>query len=265
MFGRKRRGHLQVRDRIILARQFGRAVALQQLADDLCVFRRAQIAVVVRRGVAERDQVVAEAARQHVERDAPVMQMGDRGDHLRDRVGMHVDRLHRDQRHQPLRVLDHDLRHQPRIDQAVVGVDQHALAMEFLAPLRDVDHLPHIVAPVDVLGLRACRVDADAAMGYGIVAGHFRCLRRTFILAWLHGSHFERSSVGAVRRDRRGAARKGSARCAGRSLRRVGRCAGSQKSREQSACRGRAPARRRRSSMCPASRKRIPQAGWRHG
>ena len=54
---------------------------------------------------------------------------------------MHVRRLHRDERTQPGGVLQNHLRHQPGVNQAVVGVDENSLAATFLTPAGDLDHV----------------------------------------------------------------------------------------------------------------------------
>src|SRR5919201_535311 len=100
---------------------------------------------------------------------------------------MHVHGLDRDQRAEPLSALDDDLRHEPGIDEAVVGVDQRALAASRLAPPRGI----HDALEVGV-GLRAGRwrsgredpdVGASGAHTYaslhGRSAGHSSTVRRS--------------------------------------------------------------------------------------
>src|SRR5262249_20121296 len=107
------------------------------------------------------------------------MQIGDRCDKLCDRVWVHVDRLHCNERHDVLCVLHNNLGDEPWIDQAVIRVNQHAVAVEFLGPLRDVDYPPNIVAPVEILGLGTGREDAYVKISQGIDPGALGCLRRT--------------------------------------------------------------------------------------
>ena len=97
------------------------------------------IALVMLGVVAEGKEIVSESTRDHVQVHPPTVEVGERRDQLRDRVGMHVHGLHRDQRAQVLRALDDHLGHEPRIDQAVVGVDEDSGASCAVAPSRDLD------------------------------------------------------------------------------------------------------------------------------
>ena len=90
--------------------------------------------------VAEGKEILSESARHHVQVHPPTVEVGERRDQLRDGVGMHVHGLHRDQRAQVLGALDDYLRHEPRIDQAVVGVDEDSGASCAVAPSRHVTY-----------------------------------------------------------------------------------------------------------------------------
>jgi hypothetical protein len=56
----------------------------------------------MRCGVIETDKIVAETAGHHVEVNPPLIKKTQRSNHLRDRIGMHVHRLNRNQRAEPL-------------------------------------------------------------------------------------------------------------------------------------------------------------------
>ena len=63
--------------------------------------------------------------------------------------------MHRDERGQALGVRDDRLRHGPRVDEAVIGVDQHPLALRGVAPAGHGDHVAQV-------GLRRGRVGRGA-------------------------------------------------------------------------------------------------------
>jgi hypothetical protein len=67
--GRKRGREAEVLDVVVAALEGHRALAAQQVEHDARVFHGALVALVVRRLVAERDQVVLEAAGEHVQED----------------------------------------------------------------------------------------------------------------------------------------------------------------------------------------------------
>ena len=91
----------------------------------------------MRRGVVQRLEIVLEAPSHHVEIEAAAVNVGERRNLLRDPVRMHVDRLDRHQGAQGLRALDDDVGEEPRIQGAVVRVDEDAPASGFLAPACD--------------------------------------------------------------------------------------------------------------------------------
>jgi hypothetical protein len=136
-----------------------RTGAGDEARDDRGEFHEAVVAAVVRRVVAERDEVVLEAAGHHVEIDAPPVEERERRDHLRDRVRVHVERLHRHERGDLARALDDDLRDEPRIEQAVVGVDEDPGAARLLAPARHRRDEPCVVARVFTAVGRRGRVE----------------------------------------------------------------------------------------------------------
>src|SRR5260221_3661041 len=126
--------------------------------------------------IAQRDKIVAKAAGHHVEGDPVTMEMGERGDQLGQRIVVHVDRLHRDQWTHPPSILDDDLSDQPWINKAVIGIDEHAMAIELLAPSRDFDDVADVIPAINVLRLRTRGEDADLAIRYGIAVQHYRSL-----------------------------------------------------------------------------------------
>ena len=130
----------------------------------ICVNSIVLVAPVVRRVVAERDEIVLEAARDHVQVDATLVQERERGDHLGDRVRVHVDRLHRDERAELTRALEHDLREEPGVEQPVVGVDQHATVARLVAPLRHSLDVLEVLLTVVPVGGRACRKELYARL-----------------------------------------------------------------------------------------------------
>jgi hypothetical protein len=77
--------------------------------------------------------------------------------------------------------LDDDLSDQPWINEAVIGIYEHAMAIELLAPSRHFDDLADVVAAVDVLGLWTRGEDADFVIRYGIDVQHFRSLLDVFV------------------------------------------------------------------------------------
>ena len=125
-----------------------RRFAPQERHDDLCVLDEPPIALVMLRLVAEGQEIVSESTRHHVQVHLPTVEVGERRDQLRDRVGMHIHGLHRDQRAQALGALDDYLRHEPRIDQAVVGVDEDSGASCAVAPSRHVTYRGDVTGAV---------------------------------------------------------------------------------------------------------------------
>src|ERR1043166_1691480 len=93
------------------------------------------------------------------------MEEGERGHHLRDGVGVHVDRLDGNERAETLRALQDDLRDKPRIYQPVVCVDEHAAIAGTVTPLRDLGN-PFEIGPwVLVSRGKAGREDLDPMGG----------------------------------------------------------------------------------------------------
>ena len=74
-----------------------RCAPTEQPLDDPRVLHRALVAVVVGGGIAEREQIVRKAAGQHVEIDAPAVDVGEGRHQLGDRIGMRVGRLDGDE------------------------------------------------------------------------------------------------------------------------------------------------------------------------
>ena len=142
--GVERRCQLHLSDPVVAPVQRHRSRAAEQLHDERRVLDQPGVALVVGRRIVERLEVVLEAARNHVEVDASPVEEPERRDHLGDGIGMHVDRLHRDERAEPVGVREDLLRHEPRVDKAVVGVDEDPLAPCGFAPARDVHHLPTV-------------------------------------------------------------------------------------------------------------------------
>src|SRR5213592_1806613 len=91
---RQRGRQLEILDLVELAvvRQGGGPV--QELADDEGVLDQAIVPLVVRGRVVQRDQVILESARHHVQVDASPVQMAEGRRHFGDGVRVHVDRLH---------------------------------------------------------------------------------------------------------------------------------------------------------------------------
>src|SRR6185503_13885316 len=78
-----------------------------------------------------------EPAGHHVQVHAAAMQECERRDHLGGRVRMHVRGLNRDERAQPARYAEYQLRDEPSIELAVVREHENSLASGLLAPHRD--------------------------------------------------------------------------------------------------------------------------------
>src|SRR2546426_12626961 len=75
---------------------------------------------------------------------------------------MHVNRLDCHEGAERLGVLGDDLRHQPWVDQGVIGVDEDALAPGPFAPLGDLHHLRDIGLSVESCGGRTRGEYVDA-------------------------------------------------------------------------------------------------------
>ena len=117
----------------------------------------------MRRGVAERGEVVLEPARHHVQVHTTPVEKSQRRDHLGRGVRVHVDGLHGDERAEPLRVLDDDLRGEPGVHEQIGGVHEDALASRPLAPAGGVRHLPEVGPRLGQIRLRTSREDLDVS------------------------------------------------------------------------------------------------------
>src|SRR3989449_11202151 len=73
-----------------------------------------------------------------------------------------VDRLQGGEQTQPRRALYDDVRHQPRIDEAIVGIDENAFAPDPLAPAGDIGHPADVGLSISVAGLRAGREQVES-------------------------------------------------------------------------------------------------------
>ncbi len=111
-------------------------LSAQQREHDRGVFLEPAVALVMRRRVAQRGEVAHEAAGDEVQCDLAAGEKGERGDGLGHGEGRRVDRLHGDERRQPARRAEDQLRHAPGIDEGVVGVDERAFGAGCLAPAR---------------------------------------------------------------------------------------------------------------------------------
>src|SRR2546423_12155644 len=81
--------------------------------------------------------------------------MAEGGHHLRNGVRMQIDGLDRDQGTEACRVLDDDVRHEPRIEQPIVGGDEDTFAPGLLTPARYVGHPLAGAVRMALPGLRA--------------------------------------------------------------------------------------------------------------
>ena len=95
--------------------------------------------------------------------------------HLRDGVRVHVDGLNGDEGAQACRALNDDLRHQPSVDEPIVGIDENPLAPGPLTPARHVGHPLRVGVAVSVAGLRAGREHFEARIGQAIQASAHAC------------------------------------------------------------------------------------------
>ena len=93
-------------------------------------------------------EIVHETACDHVQVNPPSINEPEARHHLRDGVGMHVQRLYGNERAKALGVLDHDLSHEPGVDQRVIRIDQHPATPRTLAPLGYFNDSPDIVGAV---------------------------------------------------------------------------------------------------------------------
>src|SRR2546422_3456114 len=89
---------------------------------------------------------------------------------LRHGVRVHVSGLDRDQGTEAGRVLDDDVRHQPGINEPVVGIDENPLAPRLLTPARHVGHPLDVGLAVSIGGLRAGRKHLETHVGRAIHA-----------------------------------------------------------------------------------------------
>ena len=157
---RQRRRELQVAHLVIAPFEADRARCSQQTLNDGGVLHQPRIALVMRRQVVERRQIVLESSRHHVEMDAPAVQVRERGDHLGDAVRVQIDGLDRHQRAQPIGRLEGDL--QDRV----------------FAPARDLLQLANARSRLRQCGRRASREDLQAVIGRG--GGHIDSLGGRF-------------------------------------------------------------------------------------
>ena len=155
-------------------------MSVEQAFDDQRVLDDTLVAVVVSCVVTEREEVVPEAACDHVQVDPPPVQVSERGHHLGNGVRMHVDGLHGNERTQVLRPLKDELRNEPRVDQAVVCVDEDASIPCTVAPARNFGDPLEIALRILVPRLHAGGEDLDLPRVPGRARAHVRSPPRRF-------------------------------------------------------------------------------------